>query len=114
MTTTTTTPARASRPAPNQAPSLADRVLALAGLTGAIFYATGALLPGSAPNPDATTPQVVAYSPTSAAPCSPGTPWNSSPSPSSCASWGNCAPWSAPPPAAARLSPLPRPQAGWS
>jgi hypothetical protein len=45
---------------------LADRVVlsragALTGLAGAALYVTGALLPGSAPKPDAAASQVIAY-----------------------------------------------------
>jgi hypothetical protein len=38
-----------------------SRVGALTGLTGAVLYVAGALLPGSAPRPDAATSHVIAF-----------------------------------------------------
>jgi hypothetical protein len=38
-----------------------SRVGALTGLAGAVLYVTGALLPGTAPKPDAATSQVIAF-----------------------------------------------------
>jgi hypothetical protein len=39
----------------------ASRAGAATGLAGAVLYVAGALLPGSGPAPDATTPQVIAF-----------------------------------------------------
>jgi hypothetical protein len=55
------TPRPAPRTAPVDAVAGTSRAGALAGLVGVILYAAGVVLPGTAPEPDAPTSQVVAY-----------------------------------------------------